>query len=455
MPGSAEHNLSDTRRRRVVGAVAGAAAVEWYEFFTFGLAAALVFGPEFFPATNAAAGVMASFATFAVGFLARPIGGLVAGNLGDKYGRKPMLVGALVLMGIATGCIGLLPGYATIGVAAPLLLVVLRILQGLSMGALWGGASLLATEHAPENKRGVYGSLITLGAPIGSLVAQGVALLASKLAPGAAFLQWGWRVPFLVGFLTIALAYYVHRVVEESPDSRAVIAARASAEQEAESPIGMVLRHHLGTVVLAGCATLLISAGTYITANGLLDYTTRVLHVSRDTMLGIFLVNSFIALFFVPAAAALSDRVGRFKVFAAGVVAVALVAVPMLLLIDTAQGGLIATAIIGYSILSTLMSGPHTALMTELFDPEVRYTAASMGYQVSSALAGGLSPLAMVALLEATGNNSLSIAGLIIALALVTLGSVLILAKRARARSAQTTAGHSIAGPPPPTPIAG
>lgn len=206
-------------RRRVAGAAALASAVEWYDYFIFGIAAALVLGDLYFPADNPTAGVLAAFATFAVGFLARPVGGIVAGQLGDKKGRKPMLVLALTVMGLATTGIGLLPTYETIGVAAPILLVLLRIAQGVAVGAQWGGAMLLATEYAPEGKRGIYGSVVQLGVPIGVVTANSVFLAAGALTSDSAFTSWGWRVPFLVGLLVLILAWYIHTRVEETPSS--------------------------------------------------------------------------------------------------------------------------------------------------------------------------------------------------------------------------------------------
>lgn len=206
-------------RRRVAGAAALASAVEWYDYFIFGIAAALILGDLYFPADNPTAGVLAAFATFAVGFLARPIGGIVAGQLGDKKGRKPMLVLALTMMGLATTGIGLLPTYETIGVAAPILLVLLRITQGIAVGAQWGGAMLLATEYAPQGKRGIYGSVVQLGVPIGVVTANSVFLAAGALTSDSTFASWGWRVPFLVGILVLGLAWYIHTRVEETPSS--------------------------------------------------------------------------------------------------------------------------------------------------------------------------------------------------------------------------------------------
>lgn len=220
-PAATVSSEAETRaRRKVATAAALASAVEWYDYFVFGIAAALVLGDLYFPSGSSSAGVLAAFATFAVGFLARPLGGVIAGQLGDKRGRKPMLVLALTLMGLATTGIGLLPTYDTIGVAAPILLVALRVVQGLAVGAQWGGAMLMATEYAPEGKRGLYGSLVQLGVPIGVVTANTVFLVAGALTSDSAFTAWGWRLPFLVGLLVLALAWYIHAKVEETPSSR-------------------------------------------------------------------------------------------------------------------------------------------------------------------------------------------------------------------------------------------
>ncbi len=232
LPPSPAHPPPHRRQNRRQGATAAAlaSAVEWYDYFVFGIAAALVLGDLYFPAGSSTAGVLASFATFAVGFLARPFGGIVAGHLGDKRGRKPMLVLALTLMGVATTGIGLLPTYETIGIAAPILLVTLRVMQGIAVGAQWGGAMLLATEYAPEGKRGIYGSFVQLGVPIGVVTANSVFLLAGAFTSESAFAAWGWRLPFLVGLLVLVLAWYIHTHVEETPEFRE--AERALAEKE-------------------------------------------------------------------------------------------------------------------------------------------------------------------------------------------------------------------------------
>ncbi|MEV5343790.1 MFS transporter [Streptomyces sp. NPDC052676] len=420
-------------RRRVATAAALASAVEWYDYFVFGIAAALVLGDLYFPAGSPTAGVLASFATFAVGFLARPLGGIVAGHLGDKRGRKPMLVLALTLMGLATTGIGLLPTYETIGVAAPLLLVLLRVLQGVAVGAQWGGAMLLATEYAPEGKRGIYGSVVQLGVPIGVVTANSVFLLAGAFTSDSAFQAWGWRVPFLVGVFVLALAWYIHTRVEETPEFRE--AERALAEREkgeaAASPLRTILRHHLGTVLLAGGSFAVNTATFYIIITGVLDYTTRELGMERGAVLTVSLCVSLTQLVLIPVSAALSDRLGRIRIYALGAVGIAAWAVPMFLLIDTGSLLWLAVGTFVASCFLSIMYGPQAALFAELFTPEMRYTGASLGYQIAAVGGGGLAPFVMVLLLEATGT-SMAVSAYIVALSVIALLSIKVLADRAR-----------------------
>ncbi|MFI2672404.1 MFS transporter [Streptomyces albidoflavus] len=421
-------------RRRVAGAAALASAVEWYDYFIFGIAAALVLGDLYFPADNPTAGVLAAFATFAVGFLARPIGGIVAGQLGDKRGRKPMLVLALTVMGLATTGIGLLPTYETIGVAAPILLVLLRIAQGVAVGAQWGGAMLLATEYAPEGKRGIYGSVVQLGVPIGVVTANSVFLAAGALTSDSAFTSWGWRVPFLVGLLVLILAWYIHTRVEETPEFRQAEQALAEKEKrEQNSPLRTILRGHLGTVLLAGGSFAVNTATFYILITGILDYTTRELGMERGPVLAVSLCVSLTQLVLIPASAALSDRVGRLRVYAAGAAGIALWAVPLFLLVDTGSLLWLAVGTFVASCFLSIMYGPQAALFAELFTPEMRYTGASLGYQIAAVAGGGLAPFLMVLLLEATGT-SMAVSGYIIALSLIALLSIWSLARKARAR---------------------
>ncbi|MEV0601469.1 MFS transporter [Streptomyces sp. NPDC050315] len=426
-------------RRKVATAAALASAVEWYDYFVFGIAAALVLGHSFFPSGSQVAGVLAAFATFAVGFLARPIGGVIAGQLGDKRGRKPMLVLALTLMGLATTGIGLLPTYETIGIAAPILLVLLRIVQGIAVGAQWGGAMLMATEYAPEGKRGLYGSLVQLGVPIGVVTANSVFLLAGAVVSEAAFAAWAWRLPFFVGVLVLILAWYIHTRVEETPEFRAAERQLSAAEKQADaqrSPLRSILRHHLGTVLLAGGSFTVNTATFYILITGVLDYATRELAMQRTAVLTVSLLVSLTQLALIPAAAALSDRVGRLRVYTLGAVGLLVWAIPMFLLIDSASLVWLAVGTFIASCFLSIMYGPQAALFAELFSAEMRYTGASLGYQISAVLGGGLAPFLMVLLLEASGT-SMAVSGYIMVLAVIALGSIAVLAKRAKRAAAE------------------
>ncbi|MEV2217509.1 MFS transporter [Streptomyces sp. NPDC050997] len=426
--------LPKANRRRVATAAALASAVEWYDYFVFGIAAALVLGDLYFPSGSSTAGVLAAFATFAVGFLARPLGGIVAGHLGDRRGRKPMLVLALTLMGLATTGIGLLPTYDTIGVAAPILLVALRVVQGVAVGAQWGGAMLLATEYAPEGKRGVYGSFVQLGVPIGVVTANSVFLLAGAFTTDSEFAAWAWRVPFLIGLFVLVLAWYIHTKVEETPEFREAEKALTEKERsEQSSPLRTIMRDHLGTVLLAGGSFAVNTATFYILITGVLDYTTRELDMKRGAVLTVSLCVSLTQLVLIPASAALSDRVGRIRIYAFGAVGIALWAVPMFLLIDTGSLLWLAVSTFVASCFLSIMYGPQAALFAELFTPEMRYTGASLGYQIAAVFGGGLAPFMMVLLLESTGT-SMAVSGYIIGLAVIALLSIKVLAGRARSR---------------------
>ncbi|MER7399747.1 MFS transporter, partial [Streptomyces sp. NPDC000151] len=429
-------------RRKVATAAALASAVEWYDYFVFGIAAALVLGHAFFPSGSQVAGVLAAFATFAVGFLARPIGGVIAGQLGDKRGRKPMLVLALTLMGLATTGIGLLPTYETIGIAAPILLVLLRIVQGIAVGAQWGGAMLMATEYAPEGKRGLYGSLVQLGVPIGVVTANTVFLVAGAVVGDAGFASWGWRLPFFAGILVLILAWYIHTRVEETPEFRAAERQLSAAEKQADaqrSPLRTILREHLGTVLLAGGSFTVNTATFYILITGVLDYATRELAMQRTAVLTVSLLVSLTQLALIPASAALSDRIGRLRVYTLGAVGLLVWAIPMFLLIDTASLVWLAVGTFIASCFLSIMYGPQAALFAELFSAEMRYTGASLGYQISAVLGGGLAPFVMVLLLEASGT-SMAVSGYIMLLAVIALGSIAVLAKRARRAAAEAAA---------------
>src|SRR5829696_2746771 len=312
-----------------------ASSIEWYDFFIYLTAAALVFPAVFFPESSAVAGVLASFSTAAVGFVARPVGGVLFGHFGDKLGRKPTLVIALVLMGTATVLVGLLPGFATIGVWAPILLFVFRFCQGLAIGGQWGGAVLLATEFAPPNRRGLFGSLAQTGVPVGVIFGNLIFLAVGAVTTEAQFLAWGWRIPFLVGVLLIVVAMYIQLRLEETPAFRHLEEQQEGNETQERSPVLEVIKEHPKQILLAGGAFFVVNGSFYILISGILDYGTRSLGLSSEAMLTAVLISSAIQIPALLGFAALTDRVGRRPVYLIGAILLGLWAFPMVWLLET------------------------------------------------------------------------------------------------------------------------
>ncbi|SES75701.1 MFS transporter [Stigmatella erecta] len=403
-------------------------AVEWYDFFLYGTAAALVFNRLFFPSFNPLMGTLAAFGTFAVGFIARPLGGIIFGHFGDKLGRKSMLSATLLIMGVATFAIGLLPTYASVGVWAPILLVLLRIFQGFGLGGEWGGAVLMAVESAPAHRRGFYGSWPQMGAPAGLLVANAVFSLFSSL-PEDQFLSWGWRVPFLFSALLIGIGVFIRLGVAESP------AFRAAHQQKSPEPRGLpvieVLRTYPKQILLAMGARFAENGFFYIVTTFVLAYGTSI-GMERSAMLQAVLVATCVHLVAIPSFGALSDVLGRRPVYLGGAVGCALLAFPFFWLIDTKQTGAIWLAISMGIVAHAAMYGPQASFFSELFGTRVRYSGASLGYQLASVFAGGLSPLVATALLQATGNEPWSVSLYMVGLALITIVSVYLSAETFR-----------------------
>ncbi|MER5437541.1 MFS transporter [Streptomyces sp. NPDC002790] len=412
--------------RRLAGAAVLSTALEWFDFLIYATAAALVLGDLFFPSFSDIAGTLASFATFAVGFVARPLGGIVAGHLGDRFGRKPPLVGALVVMGIATFGVGVLPTYDTVGIWAPVLLVLLRLIQGLGVGAQWGGAALLLTEHAPVERRGFYGSLVQTGAIIGAVAGNAVFLLLTATLSDTAFTSWGWRIPFVTGLALVAVGLYVQLKIEDSPVFQAMRDQSAQAEHTAgvrKSPLRQALRHHWRAILQASGAFFVVNATFYILISGMLDYGTTHAGLSRTTTLLCVLGAGATQIVTIPLFGALSDRWSRRKLYLTGAALMGLFAFPLFWLIDTGSAPLTFLSLLtGFTIHAT-MYGPQAALYAEMFPAEVRYSGASLGYQTASVLAGGLAPFLMTAMLAATGS-SWSVSAYILLLSVLTFVSV-------------------------------
>ena len=419
---------SSSTIRKVLMAACAATSIEWYDFFIYLTAAALVFPKLFFPADiDPVAGVLASFSTAAVGFVARPVGGVVFAHFGDRLGRKPTLVTALLLMGVASTLVGLLPTYATIGVWAAIALFVLRFCQGLAIGGQWGGAVLLATEYAPPDKRGFYGSFAQIGVPVGLVLGNVMFLVLTAVLAPEQFEAWGWRVPFLASVILIGIAMYIQLRLEDTPAFRRLEERMRQRQESGEgrerSPVLEVILSHPKQVLLAGGAFFVVNGSYYVLITGILDYGTRDLGLSRSAVLIAVLISSFVQIFALPAFSALSDRLGRRPVYLAGAVLLGLWAFPMFLLIDLESVVLITVALLVGQVFLSMMYGPQAALFSEMFSRRVRYSGASIGYQLASVFAGGLAPIIMVSLLAWTGT-SLSVSAYMFAMAVLTFVSV-------------------------------
>jgi MHS family shikimate/dehydroshikimate transporter-like MFS transporter len=392
-------------------------AIEWYDFFLYGTAAALIFGELFFPEFSSTAGTLAAFSTYAVGFAARPLGGIVFGHYGDKIGRKAMLILSLLIMGIATALIGILPTFESIGIWAPILLVVLRFCQGIGVGGEWGGAVLMAVEHAPEGRRGFFGSWPQMGVPAGLLSGNLVFLAATAWLPES----WGWRVPFLFSLVLVGVGLFIRLRIMETPAFLQVKETRT----EAPMPILDVLRTYPKNVLLAMGMRFAENGTFYVLTVFVLTYIVEELKLEQTTGLIGVLIAAAIGLFTIPFFGHLSDRVGRRPLYLLGSVFSLLFAFPFFWLLNTGVEPLIWLAIIlGVNIGHDAMYGPQAAFFSELFGTRVRYSGASLGYQLASVFAGGFAPLISLALLTAYGYGAVAL--YMAAMALITVVSVLL-----------------------------
>ncbi|MDA9285706.1 MHS family MFS transporter [Pseudomonadales bacterium] len=435
-----EHN--EKNMRKVAGTALAGTSIEWYDFFIYGTAAALIFPTAFFPADMpATVALIASFSTFAVGFIARPLGGIIFGHYGDRVGRKRTLVVALLIMGGGTTLIGLLPTYETIGIFAPLLLILLRFVQGLAIGGQWGGAMLLVTESAPSNRRGYYGAFAQAGAPMGVILANLAFLAIGATMSDDAFLSWGWRLPFLASVILIGISMYVQLHLEETPAFKELEAiklrrhAAGSIKAVSEvidpnevnldrSPVLEALRIYPKRIALAAGAFISIQVTFYILIAFVVAYGTNEsgLGLPRSTMLSAVLIASVVQLAVQFQAASYSDRHGRRGVYLAGAALLGVWAFALFPLIDTGNFFLIVIAISGGLSFMAMQYGPQAAFYTELFSTQVRYSGASLGYQIGAILGGAFAPTIAVLLWKEFGIVYVSV--YIAIAALVTIGSV-------------------------------
>jgi len=400
-------------------------AVEWYDYFIYGTAAAIVFGPLFFPKFSATAGTMAAFATFSVGFLARPLGAVVMGHFGDRVGRKSMLVISLLTIGLATTAIGLLPTYKDIGVLAPTLLVTLRFVQGIGVGGEWGGAVLLAVEHAPPKRKAFYGSFPQMGVPGGLILANLVFLGVSAAVGPQAFLAWGWRVPFLASAVLVIIGLAIRFRLTESPDFVRV----KEAGQRERMPVATVLRKWPGQVLLAAGAFIGNNTVGYIFIAYLLSYCTSVLGLGRSLILTCTLIAAVVWLATIPWASALSDRHGRGRILMIGSVGLTLMALALFALVDTRNPALILAVLIALAVFLGMTYGPLAALLSELFPASVRYSGASLGYQLGAILGGGIAPM-VAAALYGRWRSSVPITVYLGAVCLLSLACIAVVTRR-------------------------
>jgi len=423
-----EQNQEQNMRRVAMTSLAGT-SIEWYDFFLYGTAAAVIFPKAFFPQDLPTMVLLIiSFSTLAVGFLARPLGGIVFGHFGDRIGRKRTLVVALMMMGVATTLIGLLPTYSSIGIAAPLMLVALRFVQGFAIGGQWGGAMLLVTESAPADQRGWYGAYAQAGAPIGVILANHAFIGASSSMSDEAFMDWGWRLPFIASIVLIGISMYIQLKIEDTEAFRSLSDAQTDSDTAPQvverSPVIVAIRKYPKRIMLAAGAFLSVQVTFYILIAFVIAYgmNSPSVELSRDTMLTAVLIA---AAFMVPTQfyfSGLSDRIGRKSVYRWGAILTGVWGFALFPLIDTGSPILICVAITMGLLFLGMQYGPQAAYFTELFSTEVRYSGASLGYQIGAIVGGALAPTIAVLLWNNFGIFYVSV--YILIAALMTLWSL-------------------------------
>lgn len=416
-------------RRRVVFATVVGTTVEWYDFFLYASAAGLVFGQLFFAPAGPGIAQILSFLTVGLSFLFRPLGAFLAGHLGDKYGRRVVLMLTLILMGASTTLIGVLPTYEVIGVAAPVLLILLRVLQGISAGGEWGGAVLMAVEHAPKTKRSLFGASPQLGVPLGLLLASGMLALMALIAPGDAFFAWGWRVPFLLSFVLILVGYYVRKKVEESP----VFLELAERKEKTRMPIVQLFRKHALLVLIAALVFAGNNAVGYMTTGGYIQrYATNPdgpIGLATADVLGAVTLSAVSWLAFTWLGGWIGDKIGRRNTYVLGWIA-QLVGVFLLFpLVNTGSIGLLTLALVILTVGLGLTYGPQAALYAELFPASIRFSGVSISYAIGAILGGAFAPTIAEALVKATGTT-MSVTWYLAGMTVVGLVATLLLRDR-------------------------
>ena len=390
-----------TPLRRVIGASLIGTTIEWYDFFLYGSAAALVFNRLFFPDYDPLVGTMLAFATYALGFIARPVGGIVFGHFGDRIGRKKLLMWSLVLMGAATVLIGLLPTYAQIGIWAPVALIVLRLVQGFAVGGEWGGAVLMAAEHGDAKRRGFWASWPQAGVPAGNLLAAGVLALLAGFQPEDAFLDWGWRVPFVLSATLVVVGWYIRNRVAESPMFEKAI---DEAEAPPKLPAIEVVRERPKALVLGAGLRIGENISYYILTVFSLTYLVDVAAETRSLALNALLIGAAVQFLAIPFFAWLSDRIGRRPVYAFGGLGLAAWSFLLFPLLGSGEPASIVLALVVGLVLHGAMYGPQAAFITELFPTRIRYSGVSLAYQLTAIVGGSLAPIIALALYQHYGS---------------------------------------------------
>jgi MFS family permease len=389
-------------RRAVIASTVGT-TIEWYDFLLYGQMAALVFAKLYFPSSDPLTGTLQAFAVFAVGFVARPIGAAIFGHYGDRIGRKAALIATLLLTGLSTFLVGCVPTYAQIGLWGPILMVILRFIQGVGVGGEWGGSVLLSMEWARTSKnRGLIAAWPQLGGPAGFFLAN-LAILAFSRMSGGQFLSWGWRVPFWLSLVMVVIGLWIRLGIIETPIFRQIIAD----ERVARAPVAEVLKRQPKEIILVSLARMGQMVPAFVYAAFFFTYGMQVIHVSRDFLLGVMLTASLFSFFTIPFSGYLSDRIGRKQIYIFGAVATGLFAFAYYALLDTAVPGLIILATMVAYFFHDLMWGPLAALAAECFTPRLRYSGASIGFQLAAVFAGGPAPMIATAILAATGSGQM------------------------------------------------
>ncbi len=413
--------------RRVVTSALVGATIEWYDFFLYGVVAGIVFNKLYFPPGDPVVATLLAYTTFAVGFVTRPLGGLIFGHFGDKIGRKSMLILTLMIMGVATFLIGLVPTYGQIGIAAPLLLLLLRVFQGIGLGGEWGGAVLMAYEYAPKEKRGFYASLPQIGLAIGLCMASGVVALLSSVLTDQQFLAWGWRIAFLISAIMVGVGLYIRLNIEETPEFAAVKARNEALRM----PFTDLIKRYRGNVLKGMGARYIDGVFFNIFAVFSIGYLTSTIKISRTQALLGVMASALVMIFTIPYFGRLSDRIGRAKVYMWGSLVTAAAAFPAFWMITHSGGNVMLiwlAIVIPFGIFYAAIYGPEAALFCDLFDAKVRYTGISFVYQFSGIFASGITPIVATALLRSGGGEPWQIcwyvlfAGIVSALSAALIG---------------------------------